>query len=89
MKGKILDFRLFLTVVLVVVCFLGDKFSSFNIRETGIQNLTFTYKKQNDITKVDGNMHCTSDFYCKENQSVIAKLKFIKYNYKQAVKEQP
>ena len=58
MKTKILDFRMFLTVTLVVVCFFGDRFSTLEQRKAGIQNLTFV--TGDDIKDEAESVDCTS-----------------------------
>lgn len=58
MKTKILDFRMFLTVTLVVVCFFGDRFTTLEHRKVGIQNLTFVNSE--DIKDEAESVDCTS-----------------------------
>jgi hypothetical protein len=89
MEEKILDFRLFLTVVLVVICFFGDRFSTLNYRETEVQNQTFIHKnsKRNLLNCVE--TQCTMVFDTTVIWSYETECKFVKHSHNRAVKEQP
>ena len=89
MKTKILDFRLFLTVVLVVVCFFGDKYSTLNNKRTEVQNLLFinekSLKKDKIMITPEGDNIITD---C-ETQHYDLMKKLVLHISTQAVKEQP
>ncbi len=89
MEERILDFRLFLTVVLVVICFFGDRFSTLKYSETEVQNLTFIHKnsKRNLLNCVEAP--CRNVFDTTIIRSYETECKFVKHNHKKAVKEQP
>lgn len=89
MEEKILDFRVFLTVVLVVICFFGDRISTLKYREAEVQNLTFIHKnsKRNLLKCVEAQ--CANVFDTTVIWSYNTEYKFFKHNHKKAVKEQP
>ncbi len=89
MKAKILDFKLLLTIVLVVVCFWGDRFSSFNIKENRFQNLSFIKSNISDHHYTDEHKDVDKKWVISGTQSVCLEQKNNKHTLIKAVKERP
>ena len=86
---KILDFRLFLTIVLVVICFWGDRFSSISRKENRVQNLSFIRLHVSDHGSNDKGEEVAKDLVEKGSQSVHFERNNVKHTLHKTVKELP